>query len=240
MTARPRRVPAARSSYALGASSSEYRSTWARILPASPSAMTSMSSADRAPVGASASETSYGTREEAERVAAHPDADERHVGERAGDRDRERDGGVDADEVEHEVGAAALRELADLVRRGVAGAARRGARRRPAASCSASGDWSTAMIRVGRDRVEDLDRHVPETAGADDERRRAGDELVERPLDRVVRREPRVGQRRGVDRVEVGERHEVARRSARAAAAPSRRRTRARSPSRRNSARFSQ
>ena len=126
-------------------------------------------------------------------------------------RDGERDRRVDADEVEHEVRAAALGELADLVRRGVAGEhpvrgadglGERAARR---------ADWSTATIRVGRHRGEDLDRHVAEATGTDHERGRAGHEPVERSLDRVVRREARVGQRRGVDRVQVGERDDVAR-----------------------------
>ena len=71
---------------------------------------------------------------------------------------------------------------------------------------------------------------MAEAARTDHEGRRSGDQQVQRPLDRVVRRQPRVGERRGVDRVE---RRRAARGSAgpgRAGASPCRRRTRARSP----------
>jgi len=46
----------------------------------------------------------------------------------------------------------------------------------------------------GRQCREELHRHVPGAAGADDDRRRAGDQRGQRPLDRVVRREAGVGQ----------------------------------------------
>ena len=52
---------------------------------------------------------------------------------------------------------------------------------------------------------------MAEAAGADHDGGGAGQQERQRALDRVVRREPGVGERRGVDRVEVVERHEVAR-----------------------------
>ena len=61
------------------------------------------------------------------------------------------------------------------------------------------------------EHLEELDGHVPETAGADDHGPAAGTDLVDRALDRVVRREAGVGQRHGHHRVEVADRHEVAR-----------------------------
>ena len=60
----------------------------------------------------------------------------------------------------------------------------------------------------GRDRAQQLDRHVAEAADADHDRAAARDELVERELDRVIRGERRVRERGGVARVEVAERHE--------------------------------
>ena len=62
-----------------------------------------------------------------------------------------------------------------------------------------------------RQGPEHLDREVAEAAHADDDRGRARDELGQRRLDRVVRREPGVGQGDILDRVEVAERDEVPR-----------------------------
>jgi hypothetical protein len=62
-----------------------------------------------------------------------------------------------------------------------------------------------------RQQPEELDRHLPEAARADDEGRVAADEPPGDLLDRAVRREARVGQRRHVGRVEVADADEMAR-----------------------------
>ncbi len=61
----------------------------------------------------------------------------------------------------------------------------------------------------GGERIQDLDRHVAQAAGADHDRGRAGHQQRQRALDRVVRRQRRIRQRRGFDRVQAAERYEV-------------------------------
>ena len=74
---------------------------------------------------------------------------------------------------------------------------------------------------------------MAQATGADHDRGRAGHEQRQRALDRVVRREAGVGERRGLDRVEVAERHEVAGVGHQHVLRPCRRRCRGRRPRRR-------
>ena len=62
------------------------------------------------------------------------------------------------------------------------------------------------------DRLQDLDGDVPESAGSDHDRARPRSEQVASAADRVVGREPGIGQRRGGDGVEPIELDEEARR----------------------------
>ena len=116
---------------------------------------------------------------------------------RCGPPPAERQGAVGADEVEHHVGAAAAGGLADLLG-GVGPDAGRGRRRTRSASRSASSRVSTAIDARGGQCLEDLHRHVAQPADADHDGGAARAQLGQERRIGVVRREPGVGQRRGV------------------------------------------
>ena len=166
------------------------------------------SARSRCPSRSSRLRSSYGCeKNESGNVPPASPTSARSPSGRAGRR-AERERVVAADEVEHELGPPAVGRLAHLRGGVVAGRARvtvgadLASRAR---ACPARG--RRRSIRAGASALQDLDRHVAEPAGADHDRVRAGHELVQRALDRVVRRERRVGQRRRVARVELAERH---------------------------------
>ena len=138
------------------------------------------------------------------------DADDRHVGADAGDGHTEVHRRLDADDVEDERGTVAADHLADLgggVRSGPHGGIRADRR----------GVLELAVVEIDGDdahpgeHLQQLDRHVPEAAGADHHGPTARPDPVDRSLDGVVRREAGVGERDRHHRVEVADRHEVAR-----------------------------
>jgi hypothetical protein len=126
------------------------------------------------------------------------------VTERPADLGGERDGRVDADEVEDEVRALVPGDVADGLGGGVIGDDR-------VIGAHGRGEFQRRRLRVdGHDRgraggLEDLDGNVPQAAGPDHHCGRAPVEQVQRALDGVVRREPGVGEGRRLDRVEVPE-----------------------------------
>jgi hypothetical protein len=115
------------------------------------------------------------------------------VTERPADLGGERDGRVDADEVEDEVRALVPGDVADGLGGGVIGDDR-------VIGAHGRGEFQRRRLRVdGHDRgraggLEDLDGNVPQAAGPDHHCGRAPVEQVQRALDGVVRREPGVGE----------------------------------------------
>ena len=89
----------------------------------------------------------------------------------------------------------------------------RRARRRRARACARPPAGRSATIRADVELAQKLHGDVAEPADADDDDRRAGTEVAAaRSLDRVVRRQRRIRQRRGLHRIEVSDRHEQPRR----------------------------
>ena len=123
---------------------------------------------------------------------------------------RERHRRLAADDVEHDVGAEAAGQVHDL--RGSLLAGLDGVLR-PRRRC----ELQRRRAGVDRDhrrraqRSEQLHRHVAESAHPDDDHGRPRHHQVQRPLDRVVRRQAGVGERRCLHGIEVAERHEMTR-----------------------------
>ena len=142
-----------------------------------------------------------------ERVAAAGDADKCDIGERSGHGRRQRQRGVGADQVDHHVGALAACQIAHLGGRLVTS---------HHAMVGAELAHEAQRRRVGVDdddpgraeMAQDLDGHVAEPTGADDDSGRAGDEPMEGPLDGVIWRQSSVGQRRRLGGVETAQGNE--------------------------------
>ena len=132
--------------------------------------------------------------EEVDRHGAAAEADDRQVAAHAGDLRGHPQGRVDADHVEHELGALPARHVLDAGDRLVAGDQRlvgaHASWRSPAwpRRCPRA---TTVVARA--ERVQDLDGHLAEAAGPDHHGGRARPEQVQRPLDRVIAGERRVG-----------------------------------------------
>ena len=116
----------------------------------------------------------------------------------------------DADEVEHRVGAVAASCIADGFDGG-------GIRLECRMRSDLASECELVLADIDRDDAgrrqspEHLDGEVAEATDADDDGGRTRDELWQRWLDRVIRRQPRVRQRHVPDRIEISERDEVPR-----------------------------
>ncbi len=78
---------------------------------------------------------------------------------------------------------------------------------------SLSSEVSTATTVVAEhERLEHLDGHLPQAAGADDDRGRSRPQQVHRALHGVIAGQPGVGERRRLTGIQVAQRNQVARR----------------------------
>ena len=138
------------------------------------------------------------------------DADDGDVGLDVGQRHRGVDGRLGADEVQDELGPPPAEQRADVLR-GV------GVGEHDVVGADGGRQGQLLLGHVqghdpgGRERPQELDRQVTQSARADDDRDRSRAQLRQGALDRVVRREAGVGERDGRDRVEVADGDQVAR-----------------------------